>query len=45
MTSGPKLPDRFYQLENGDSLADAAAALLQVGGPYPGDEHHFVLSE
>jgi Retroviral aspartyl protease/Zinc knuckle len=45
MTSVPKLPDRFYQLENGDSLADAAVALLQVGGPYPGDENHFILSK
>lgn len=29
---------------NGDSLADAAAALLQIGGPYLGDEYHFVPS-
>jgi hypothetical protein len=39
------LPDRFHHIVNGDSLADGAAALLQEGGPFPGDEYHFVMKD
>jgi hypothetical protein len=45
MSPPSKLSKRFYQLMNGDSLADGAAALLQTGGPYPGDEYHFVMED
>ena len=36
------LPEQFSHLENGDSLVDGAAALLQGGGLYSGNEYHFV---
>jgi hypothetical protein len=36
------LPEQFSHIKNGDNLVDGAAALLQVRGPYPGDEYHFI---